>query len=401
MRSLWLVAKHEYRRTVMRRGFIIGTVAIPLGIIALIALAVVVENMGQDRSPLGYVDHSGTLDISQQAALPAGGSRVEIREYADEDTALEALEREEVQAVFVLPPDYVQTLESDLYFLEEPPSNDVWGDFDDFVRVNLLASLPGELQQRLFEGPSITVQDLSSGREFSEENIINLILPFVATFVFFFATMIGAGYMLGIVANEKENRTMEIMVTSVTPVQMIGGKAAGLLAASLSQLAIYVAAAVISLLVAAPYIPELQQATVPWDYLALMVLFFLPAYALISAIMIAIGASVTELQQGQQVAGLLNLVFMLPIFLVPVLFQDPSHPLFLFFTFFPPSSFLTVSMRWGLGTVPMWQVIVSWVILVAAALAMVWVAARVFRAGMLRYGKPLTFRGAVEAVRAR
>ena len=401
MRSLWLVAKHEYRRTVMRRGFVIGTVAIPLGIIALIALVIVVENMGQDRSPLGYVDHSGVLEISRQAALPGTGSRVEIREYADEETALAALERGEIQAVFVLPADYLQTLESDLYYLQEPPSNDVWRAFDNFVRVNLLAPLPEDLQQRLFEGPSITVLDPSSGRDFSEANIINLILPFVATFVFFFATMIGAGYMLGIVANEKENRTMEIIVTSVTPVQMIGGKAAGLLAASLSQLGVYIAAAVIGLIVAAPYIPELQQAAVPWDYLAIMALFFLPAYILMSAIMIAIGASVTELQQGQQVAGLLNLVFMLPIFLVPLLFQNPGHPLFVFFTFFPPTSFLTVSLRWGLGTVPMWQMAVGWLLLVAAALLMVWAAARVFRAGMLRYGQPLTFRGAVEAIRAR
>jgi ABC-2 type transport system permease protein len=182
---------------------------------------------------------------------------------------------------------------------------------------------------------------------------------------------------------------------------MIGGKAAGLLAASLSQLGVYIAAAVIGLIVAAPYIPELQQAAVPWDYLAIMALFFLPAYILMSAIMIAIGASVTELQQGQQVAGLLNLVFMLPIFLVPLLFQNPGHPLFVFFTFFPPTSFLTVSLRWGLGTVPMWQMAVGWLLLVAAALLMVWAAARVFRAGMLRYGQPLTFRGAVEDIRAR
>jgi ABC-2 type transport system permease protein len=401
MRNLWLVAKHEYVHTVARRGFIIGTLAIPLGLIGLIALIILVESSGENNLPVGYVDYAGVLTASRQAALPDADEGVEIRAFLDEEAALTALEREEIQALFVLPADYLETQHSDLYYLDEPPSNDVWGEFDDFVRINVTAALPEELQQRLLEGAGITVYDTVSGREFSERNVVNMVLPFVATFVFFFATMVGAGYMLGIVANEKENRTMEIMVSSVTPGQLIGGKTAGLLAASLTQLGIYVVAAIVGLKVAMPYIPELQQATVPWDYLAVMALFFLPAYALIGATMVAIGASVTELQQGQQVAGLLNLVFMLPIFLLPIFFSNPGHPLILFFTFFPTSSFLTVSLRWGLGTVPLWQLAIGWVLLVAAALFMVWVAARIFRAGMLRYGQPLNFKGAVEAIRAK
>ena len=61
MRSFWLVAKREYRRTVVRRGFLIMTVAIPLGMAALIVLAILIEGMGADNRPIGYVDYSGTL----------------------------------------------------------------------------------------------------------------------------------------------------------------------------------------------------------------------------------------------------------------------------------------------------------------------------------------------------
>ena len=194
------------------------------------------------------------------------------------------------------------------------------------------------MQELLLEGPDITVYDLASNREFSEASIVNVILPFVATFFFIFATMSAAGPMLGVVAGEKENRTIEVMVTSVTPGQLIGGKAVGLLAASLTQLAIYIVAAVIGLIVAAQYVPELQQVEVPWVYLGIMVLFFLPTFALISAVMIAIGSAVTELQQGQQLAGLLNLVFMVPLFLLPMLMQNPGGPLMVFLTLFPTTS---------------------------------------------------------------
>ena len=397
MRNLWLVAKHEYRRTVVRRGFLLMIFAIPLGMAALIALVVLVEGMGADSRPIGYVDYSGTLD----AGLLDGRSEdsTEIRSFADEELARAALEGEEIQAIFVLPAEYPQILRSDLYYLEEPPDGDAWRDFDDFVRVNLLSDMPADMQELLLEGPEITVYDLASNREFSEASMVNVILPFVATFFFVFATMSGAGYMLGVVAGEKENRTIEVMVTSVTPGQLIGGKAAGLLAASLTQLAIYVVAAVIGVVVAAQYVPEMQQLQVPWLYLTIMALFFLPTYALISAIMIAVGAAVTDLQQGQQFAGLLNLFFMLPLFLLVLLFQDPGGPLMVFFAIFPTTSFMTISLRWGLGTVPLWQVGVGWVLLVATTVFMIWAAARIFRAGMLRYGQPLNFKSALAAIR--
>jgi ABC-2 type transport system permease protein len=375
------------------------TIAIPLGMAALIALGILVEGMGADNRPIGYVDYSGTLDPGLLASLPDDNSHTQIRSFADEEPALAALEGEEIQALFVLPAEYPQTLHSDLYYLEDPPGGDAWGDFDDFVRINLLASLTEEMQELLLEGPDITVYDLASNREFSEASIINVVMPFVVTFFFIFATMSGAGYMLGVVAGEKENRTIEVMVTSVTPVQLIGGKAAGLLAASLTQLAIYVVAAVVGLIVAAQYVPEIQQLEVPWLYLGIMALFFLPTYALISAVMIAVGAAVTDLQQGQQFAGLLNLFFMLPLFLLVLLFKDPGGPLMVFFTLFPTTSFMTISLRWGLGTVPLWQIGVAWVLLVATTVFMIWAAARVFRAGMLRYGQPLNFKSAVAAIR--
>ncbi len=399
MRNFWLIARHEYRRMVVRRGFLLFTAAIPLGLAAIVALAILVEGMGDDKRPIGYVDDSRTLDASPAAALPDAEDRVPIWAFSDEEAARIALESEQIQAFFVLPADYPETLHTELYYLDEPPGEDAWGDFDDFVRVSLLSAKPEAVRTRILEGADITVHDLASNRKFSESSIINVILPLAATFFFFFATMAAAGYMLSVVAGEKENRTIEIMVTSVTPGQLIGGKTVGLLAAALTQLTIYVVVAAVGLMLAAPYVPELQRAVVPWEYLALMALFFLPTYVLASAVMIAIGGAVTDVQQGQQLAALLNLVFMLPIWLLPIAFENPGHPLMVFFTLFPVTSFLTVSLRWALGAVPIWQIGLGWVLLVVTAVSMVWAAARVFRAGMLHYGQSLNFKAALSAIR--
>jgi ABC-2 type transport system permease protein len=395
MHNLWLVAKHEYRRVVVKRGFLIGTFVIPLGIAALIGLAIFVEKLGENTLPVGHVDHAGVLG----AVPPNSGAGLEIRAFVDQETAMAALEGEEIQVFFVLPPDYLQTLHTDLYYLQKPPGDDVWGEFNAFMRRNLVTALPKEVQHRVLEGPQITVRDIVSKREFSKHSVINIILPFVASAFFFITTMSSAGYMLQVVADEKENRTIEIMVTSITPGHLIGGKTAGLLAAALTQLFIFVVAIAVGLIVAAPHVKELQQMTVPWTYLGLMVLFFLPAYALIAAVMVAIGGAVTELQQGQQVAGILNLFFVLPLFLMGLLFANPGHPLLVFMSLLPSTAFMTISLRWGLGSIPVWQLGASWVLLVATTIFMVWVAARVFRAGMLRYGQPLSLRGVLAALR--
>jgi ABC-2 type transport system permease protein len=189
------------------------------------------------------------------------------------------------------------------------------------------------------------------------------------------------------------------MITSVTPGQLIGGKTVGLLAAALTQLAIYVITVVVGLTVAAPHVEVLQQVAVPWTYLGVMALFFFPAYGLIAAVMVAIGGAVTKVEEGQQVAGFLNLFFMLPLFLLVAIMENPAAPVLVFFTLFPTTAFLTISLRWGLGTVPMWQIGVSWILLVATTILMVWAAARIFRARMLRYGQPLNLKAAVAAIR--
>lgn len=399
MDNYWLVMRHEYRRIVARRGFLLGTLAVPLAIALLIGFAVLVELSQESKDPIGYVDNAHFLDEAVQTTLGDADKRVAVIAYADVDNALESLNAGTIQAFFVFPPDYPTNRATDLYYLRQPPSGSAWEDFDDFVRANLVRSLPAAQQTRLLEGSNIVVEDTVSQRRFSEQGIVNVLLPIVGSFFFFIATMTASGYMLRVVADEKENRTMEIMLTSITPRQLVGGKAIGLLAAALTQLLIYVVAVIIALQVAAPYIPELQEVQIPWGYLGVMALFFFPAYGLVSAIMVAIGSAVTELQQGQQIAGVLNLVFIVPLFVLPLLFENPNSPFIIFLSLFPTSAFLTISLRWGLGTVPLWQLATSWIILTGSMLLTIAAAARIFRAGMLHYGQPLNAKSVLAALR--
>ena len=140
---------------------------------------------------------------------------------------------------------------------------------------------------------------------------------------------------------------------------------------------------------------------IPWGFVLVAALYFLPAFGLIAAMMTAIGGAVTEMRQGQQIAGLLNMLFILPMLLSMLVFTDPDSPLLLFFTLFPTTSFVTVMLRWTTGAIPFWQLATSWILLVGSAILGIWASARIFRAGMLRYGQSLDLRAALSAVRSR
>lgn len=399
LREVWLVARHEYLTMVRRRAFMLGTLVVPLLIGIVMAISVLFAIGKRDDRPLGYVDRAGVLSAAVQPSFE-NSRAVELRRFDDAAAAEAALRAGQIQAYYLLPEDYLQAGQLRLYYWEDAPASPVRDQFDAFLRANLAAGLPAGVQRRAIEGPSIAVRSADGKREVSSENWTAIALPFATSFFFGIAVMTSSGYLLQAVTTEKENRTMELMITSLTPEQLVGGKALGLMSVSLSQIGIWALAIVIGLLVGAQYVPALRQARVPWTMLGIIVLYFLPSYALVAGLMIAIGSAVTEVQQGQQIAGLINLLFFAPFFFLVLIIANPGHPVLVALSLFPTTAFLTITMRWSLAVVPLWQMILSWVLLVASAAGSLWASARVLRAGMLRYGQRLDLRGILHALRA-
>jgi len=400
MRKVWQVAKHEYLTKVRRRSFLIGTLAVPLLITVVMAISIVVSIGGSDARPLGYVDRAGVLDASVQTFSQEGEQSVEIRAFADEDAARAALASQEIQAFFVLPVDYIESGDMALYYWEDSPGDAVWRQWDDFVRANLVSDLPAPVRQRAVQGHSLTVRSADGSREFSEENWIDFVLPIAVGIFFMIGVMSSAGYLLQAVTTEKENRTIEVMVTSLSPEQLIGGKAAGLMAVSLTQIGIWALAVVVGLVIGAQFLEPLRMARVPWQLLGIVVLYFFPAYALVAGIMVAIGSAVTETRQGQQIAGVLNLMFSAPFFFIALIMTNPDSPVLVALTLFPTTAFVTIIVRWSLTVVPLWQMAVSWTLLVISAGLSIWAAARILRVGILSYGQRLSLHAVWRAVRA-
>lgn len=399
MQKLNLVAKQEYLNRVRKKSFLVGTLLIPILLGIIIGVTILIIDRNKNTKPFGYVDYSGLMAMGLKHQSQEDNS-IEIISFKDEDDAQAALTAGEIQAFHIIPEDFLVTQKVDLYYWDEYPDPGVLDTFDNTVRANLLPNGPDLIQNRIIDGTQLTVVSIDGKRSFNREvGFVTVIFPITVAMFFFFSVMGTSGYFLQAITDEKENRTMEIAITSLSPLQLISGKSIGLLCVALTQIVIWLVSIFISWLVILQTYPEFRGVQLPWEVFLVFIAFFVPSFALISGMMTAIGGIVTELQEGQQIAGILNLLFTFPLFLTALVFADPNSPLLVFLSFWPTTSFLTITLRWGFTVIPFWQISLSWMILVLSGAFITWASSRIFRIGMLRYGQRLSLNSILLAIR--
>lgn len=408
--KLWLVARYEYLKAVRRRSFLLATIGIPLVMVAVIAFIGITSTRAGAEGAVGYVDLAGFVtppaDTPPAEAAPsdtatATADTINFVPYASQAEAEAALQAKTIEAFYVIQPDYLTSGRVSAFFLTRAPSDRVQEAFVGLLAAQLVAGLPAQEQERVVKGPAQVVSQELGRQVDTGFAAARFILPIVIGFLFVIAVMSSSGYLLQAVTDEKENRTIEVMATSLSPEELIVGKSAGLIAVALTQVVIWVALGVAGLLVLGHFFESLRSIPLPWGFLGLTALFFLPAFVLEAGMITAVGAAVTDLRQGQQITGIMQFIFFIPFFFFPLALSNPDHPILVALTLFPPTSFFSIAMRWGATSVPWWQIALAWVLLAAGALAMLQVAPRVFRRGMLRYGQHMQLKGVWEAARSR
>jgi ABC-2 type transport system permease protein len=400
MGNVWKVAREEYNRLARKRSFILSLIGMPIFIGVIVAIAIFTAIPRGDARPLGYVDLAGVMASPVAAGYQASEEIAEPVAFSDEAAGRAALERGEIQGFYLIPADYLQTRRLELYTWGQSPSGRARSAFQDLLTAHVISQAPADAQKILLDGVTLNFRAANDSREMPAEGFfVAIILPFIIGFFFIMVVMSSGGYLLQAVTTEKENRMVEVMMTSVSSLQMIGGKALGLIAVALTQVGVWLLALALALVIIRGQVPWLADIRVPWTTLGVAALLFLPTYVLLAGMMITVGSMVTELQHGQQIAGFFNLLFALPFFFLILVFTNPDSPLMIGLTLFPTTSLMTLTMRWGVTAVPAWQVGLSFVLLVVTALGSIWVAAKVFRIGMLRYGQPLSLAGLREALR--
>ena len=413
--KIWLVAHREYTYNFKRPSFLFTAFGVPL--LSLVAIFFIFrftlnrETNLSNWQRVGYIDHAGIvladgpnpdhyvpIPVPDQATANATPDEAF---KAQQDSATQQLLDNKLDAYFVIVPNYVLTGQVEIYARKTVPQA-LQDNIATFLGGQVAAHAPGDLAvpvDRLNQ-MTFTLRDVDTGKKLSDTALIGrLLLPFIFVLLYFMATSTTAQFLMSGVVEEKEDRLMEILATSLRPQELLWGKLLGLGALSLTQIALWSGG---GLLIAAinkdarTFIAGARFQ--PGDIVLILVLFIIN-FLVFSAIMLGIGASVTAEAESRQIAGVFTFINVLPIALLGTFFSNPNGPLPLFFTFFPLTAATGLILRMGLTTVPAWQIGLSLAIQMVTVVVVMWLAAKVFRLGMLMYGKSLSPRTVLTALR--
>ncbi len=225
-----------------------------------------------------------------------------------------------------------------------------------------------------------------------ENDWINIVAINIAGILFIIVLFSSSGYLMSALVEEKENRTMEIMVTSVSSDQLMAGKVLGNLCVGLTQLAVWLLALCLGYLIGKDQFIWLQSLNIGLGTMLTLAAVMLPGFVLVAALMAMLGSTVTEAREAQQMTGLITLPVVCPFWLETSILMNPNGNLSVGLSFFPLTAPLTMIIRTSISYVPLWQVILSSGLLIFCAAGAIWLSARAFRLGMVRYGKKVSLK---------
>jgi len=371
---------------------------VPAMVAGVVGVGIFMESRGVNQAPVGYVDQSGLFAQPVAAPVAGFGKPVQFVPFKSEQDARAAVDAGKLQAYYVVAADYFKTRDVDLVYVH-PPGSNATRQFYDFVRINLLVGHPQDYARRaLLVGDNVITTSLDGRRHIpSGGPTFAILAPLVIGLSFLLLLLMGSGYLLQAVVEEKETRTIEVLVTSVSPLQLVAGKVVGIVGVSLTQLVAWTLFSFLALAAARRAgIGWLQDLSLDWGPVLATAALAVPCFVLASALMVAVGATLTSSHESQPAGNLFFILHALPFWLAWAIVSSPHGALSVALSFLPFTALMTVVLRNLFAAVPTWQVAAAFATQSLCALAAIWLAGGAFRLGMLRYGKRLRLRDLVQ-----
>jgi ABC-2 type transport system permease protein len=345
---------------------------------------------------IGYVDMTGSLNFPKSVNsgdFPTGPTEVKTSTiyfimYKDDRDAKNALQARNISSYLVIPEDFLKTGIIELYSVGNgglSPQAELSNELSNIVINSLLKDKVSELILNRVKDPvKIKAYLIGENGVPSEEGLSELFtnfgLPFLTAFLLFVSIFSASGYFLRGVAEEKENRIMEILLSSATPSELLTGKILGLCAVGLLQIGIWLSA--IALLSGITLSVKVEPLL-----LLLSLIYFLLGFLFFAGIMAGIGAITNSLQESQQLSAIFTVVATLPLMFIGLILARPASSIAVFLSLFPFTSSVSMLVRIGASDVPVYQIFASILILIISTCAVIVISSRLFRAYLLMYGR--------------
>lgn len=428
------VAKREFWITIRRKGYIILTFGMPfflllyLGIVAI--PGIILHKKEMQKRAVGIVDKAGVIifDLAEDArSLAMEGKEiieafvgdvenlpmdekekelfanllagVEPKQYPTTEEAERAMKVGEISMYYVIPEDYLESgrvfsYASEISFITRKGK-------PGFMRKLLTLSLlhnrvDPEIQERIQSPLKLTEFALEEGEYVVKDvkkEIASFGVPIGFAIILLMSIMMSSGFLLQGVAEEKENRVIEIILSSIKPDQLLLGKLLGLGGAGLLQLLVWLGVASI------PIFIFFAVLNVKLSILLFAIIYYLLGFLLIGSLMAGTGSLGSNLKESQQLTIMWTIPSVLPMVMMMLIIEEPNGIVARIFSYIPITSPVCMMIRIASGKVAMWEVLLTIIVLIGSIYLAIKIFGKVFRIGLLMYGKRPKLKEIIKAAR--
>jgi ABC-type Na+ efflux pump, permease component len=391
MNKSFTIAKYEFLKKIKCREFFSMTFCFPLlTIFIIIAPILIMDPANNGNQSVGYIDQTNMFSATKMTkeSQNVGGLEEKLYttrfvKYTDNRTMLRDLNSGIISECIFFPSNYLKT--GIVYYYTtgkmQSVSKDelsevvITGILKDKIDENILIRVKNPVNMRKLEYNMSTEEFKES--QFDFKNIILSILPAV---LLIFSILNSSGSLIRSITEEKENKMIEILLSSVTHQELLVGKIVGLGAVGLLQIIIWVSIIVIggayyTAIYMNPYL------------LVIIFVYYILGYLLYASMTAGIGVISESVQEGQRIAGIITLVAILPLFLFQLLLTSPNSVTAVLLSTFPLTSAISMISRIAVTNVPFYQLLLSITILFVSIYLEIVLFSRLFRVEFLMYGK--------------
>ncbi|HLY26889.1 MAG TPA: ABC transporter permease [Aggregatilineales bacterium] len=403
MKAVQRIFVYELMRQGKRRAYLLITLGVPVLMFLLFLLGRVVlqmnassftepsvrtsankDNIDFSSRPVGVVDESGMTD---GVTFPG-----QLKAFKTEQEALDAVHNRDIASYYVIPSNYGDSGEIFLYFDRFSLVSLQTDAIKNLLIEGLLRghSVDPNVVRRLQRDPvlfSHTVNPAGSERATGSGDV-SFVLAYAFDMTLMFSAFMTSGYLMQSIVEEKASRMIEIMLSSVRPVEILAGKilAFGLL--GLIQIVIWGLALVVIIGQLPSMLPQMLGLTPPTaSQVVLLLIYFILGYLLLATCYASIGALSNNMREGPQLAAVFAIPIAVPLYFLSVISNTPGGALAVGLSLFPFTAPTAMISRVSVAEVPLAEIVLSIALLLVAIAGAVWVAARLFRVTMLLSGQ--------------
>lgn len=398
--KLPMIFLYELRRNFLRKGFLFTTFGIPLLLFVVMfgynALSSQQEPASMEETMSQIFDfqairRAGFVDQAQIIQEVPTAMQGRMLQYPDETSALAALQAREIDVYYVIAEDYLETGDIEVHMPVLSLSLVNTAPIEQLIYTTLGGNLDMTLLARLRTPLTFSEYNLTRSVDGGNRDS-DFLMVYIFTITFVLGIFLTNGYLMQSVIEEKENRLVEILITSVRPGDLLAGKILAMGILGMLQIAVWIGAIVLALQVALT-LPALQALTIlaniqmPTDMLPLMFIYFVLGYLFFAAIYGGIGALSNSMREGPQYAVIFTLPAVIPFYMFAIFLEQPNSTLPVIMSMIPITAPISMMIRLSVTVVPALEVAISLGLLGLTVAGSFWMAGRLFRVQTLLSGQ--------------